>query len=653
MLKNDDLSSKNHGFDGMSNENIISAMTEQMISDGFFPDNLKVDGKWHRFRLFGGGKNNVDGAYVLSINGESATGCYYSYRKTDEKFHFHYGKKQTFIERFVSYPAADERHPYILKKQMPAAGFRQDTSGRLVVPMTDQTGECCGLQLISPDGQKTLVKGSIKAGSRLDIRGDETNVYICEGIATSFSVHQATGNKVIVAWDEGNLKNICQYVHEVYPNSKVIFAADNDTTSTPNIGVQSAKRAAAAIGATVIIPEMNGNKCDWNDIHCLLGLEEVERQLKAIPDEKPTQHFKFEDLTDWQLEAPLPIEYIYKNFLPRGIVGAVCARGGTGKSYLLEALTMTSILGLDCFRLFFPERPLRIIGLFVEDPAPITRTRLYDIGSTFTGNGITRSDLQTAMHDNLRLFCDNLGPLARYDGKGNPEATEAFKWLCDQVGTFDPDLIILDPKAQLYGLDENNNDHNTWWVNLLKNLNIYGASTIFSHHMPKGGDVFDIGALRGGGGLGDACRWAMGMQHLDPEKAKELGIDPTGYIHARMTKNSYSSRREDDFYFQHGDCGELYRVELKSKQTDEIAEMLIKELTAHYGGGGCGLTIRDIARDAPGKVIRENIKEKFFVNNSKIENLLQVLLLAKKIILVDEKRGNKVVQTVRIQSAQI
>ena len=633
----------------MSSENVISAMTEEMIGNGFFPDALRTDGKWHRFKLSGGGKHNVDAAYVLTINGESAQGCYYSYRKQDEKFYFHYGKKQTFIEKFLSYPSADEHHPYLLRKQIPATSFRQDPSGRLVVPMVDQTGQCCGLQLISADGAKTLMKGSIKVGSRLDLQGTETTIYICEGVATAFSVNQATGCKVIVAWDEGNLKNICQFVKEVHPNSKIVFSADNDCTSTPNIGVQSAKRAAASIGATVIIPENNGKKCDWNDIHCLLGLEEVKRQVEAGIDEKPKQHFKFEDLTDWQLEAPPPIEYIYKNFLPRGVVGAVCARGGTGKSYLLEALTMTSILGRECFRLFSPERPLRIIGLFVEDPAQITRTRLYDIGSTFTGNGITRNDLQDAMRDNLRLFCDNLGPLARYDGQGNPEATDAFRWLCDQVGTFDPDLIILDPKAQLYGLDENNNDHNTWWVNLLKNLNIYGASTIFSHHMPKGGDVFDIGALRGGGGLGDACRWAMGMQHLDPEKAKELGVDPSGYIHARMTKNSYAPRSEDDFYFQQGDCGELYRVDLKSKQTDEIAAMLLYEIQAHYKNDGCGLTIRDISRESLGKDIRDGIKEKFSsAGRDKLESIFQSLILAKKIKLIDEIRVKKTVQVIRI-----
>jgi len=91
---------------------------------------------------------------------------------------------------------------------------------------------------------------------------------------TGASIHQATGYPVAVADCASNLKPVGLAVRAMYPAARLIMATDNDKSGT---GRKYADEAAAAVGATVALPQAEGQ--DWNDVHKAEGLEAVKAQI--------------------------------------------------------------------------------------------------------------------------------------------------------------------------------------------------------------------------------------------------------------------------------------------------------------------------------------------------------------------------------------
>lgn len=157
-------------------------------------------------------------------------------------------------------PAPDS-HPYLRRKQIPPLGLRQDTQGRLVVPVRDAEGRIVSLQFIAaekPAGgpDKLFLKGGKTAGCYFPIAAKDGShdgpLLICEGFATAASLHTATGYAALVAFNAGNLEAVARMARERYPNRELLVCADNDvrTDDRPNTGVEAATKAAQAAGGT-------------------------------------------------------------------------------------------------------------------------------------------------------------------------------------------------------------------------------------------------------------------------------------------------------------------------------------------------------------------------------------------------------------------
>jgi putative DNA primase/helicase len=61
------------------------------------------------------------------------------------------------------------------------------------------------LQLIDGDGGKNFLKAGRVEGTFFSIKGDSSIIVICEGVATAFSIWEATGLSVVAAFNAGNL----------------------------------------------------------------------------------------------------------------------------------------------------------------------------------------------------------------------------------------------------------------------------------------------------------------------------------------------------------------------------------------------------------------------------------------------------------------
>ncbi|MCW5601817.1 toprim domain-containing protein, partial [Nitrosomonas sp.] len=86
-------------------------------------------------------------------------------------------------------------------------------------------------------------------------------ILISEGFATGASLHEATGEMTVIAFDANNLLPAAQKIRKKYRDIDIIVCGDNDLSG---VGQKAANEAAAAVGGLVHIPDVPGS--DWNDI---------------------------------------------------------------------------------------------------------------------------------------------------------------------------------------------------------------------------------------------------------------------------------------------------------------------------------------------------------------------------------------------------
>ncbi len=254
--------------------------------------------------------------------------------------------------------------------------------------------------------------------------------------------------------------------------------------------------------------------------------KEIRDHLKKIQSIGQSSHFR--PLTDGDTrvsgilvkEPPVGEPILLYNgqaILTRGVVGALTAAGGTGKSYLF--LQLANVLadgtGLGPLK---AAGPFKVLVIASEDPQDEINRRLWKIG---------RGDFPVGLHAVSTM--GHVGPLMQLE-EGNPVKAPGFLWLHDTIRFHEGlDILFLDPKSRFYGLDENSNDHATQWISCLETLaDEFNLTILFSHHTSKQrSDSMTQHMSRGASATVDGCRWVAGMTRLSEESAKRYGIsDP-------------------------------------------------------------------------------------------------------------------------------
>ncbi|CAL7960510.1 hypothetical protein GAMM_160094 [Gammaproteobacteria bacterium] len=190
-------------------------------------------------------------------------------------------------------------HPYLTKKQVKSHDIRVGTykgSDNLIIPLRDNDGITHTLQFIYPEGSKRFLGGGAKKGHYFQIGELSDIIYIAEGYATAATIHEVTGQFVVVAFDGGNLLPVAQNIRKKYPDKDIVICADNDAfrEDGKNVGIEKATEAAKSVGAKLVVPQFKDTTTkptDFNDLMCLEGIDEVKKQLanavmvKETPEE--------------------------------------------------------------------------------------------------------------------------------------------------------------------------------------------------------------------------------------------------------------------------------------------------------------------------------------------------------------------------------
>ncbi|HAU0965787.1 TPA: DUF1738 domain-containing protein [Legionella pneumophila] len=209
-----------------------------------------------------------------------------------------------------------EPTPYMQAKgiQVHSGAYTDEERKLTCIPATDCEGTLWTVQYIAVDGTKRFAKDSRKEGSFHVLGGLEKLsgmpvIVIAEGYATAATIKDATGLPAVVsAFDSGNLKPVAKALHDKYPNTPIIVAADDDKhlelTKGINPGKEKGKEAADSVNGLIILPtfapgEQLSNPRQFSDFNDLannskLGIEGIKRQLKSKIDSVVKQNSRLQ-----------------------------------------------------------------------------------------------------------------------------------------------------------------------------------------------------------------------------------------------------------------------------------------------------------------------------------------------------------------------
>jgi len=291
---------------------------------------------------------------------------------------------------------------------------------------------------------------------------------------------------------------------------------------------------------------------------------------------------------------PEPIEFILAGCLPAGIVGAIFATGGTGKTTLAIQLSVAIATGKQ-FGPFRATKRHRVLLLAGEDPDGILHKRVKDAVSAM---GVSNSE---SLITSLREYFDAVSlqgeerVIISLDDQANPARTETYSWLYQSISEMGGiDVLIIDPLSRFYGLNENDNAHATAWIACLEKLaKDFGITVLFLHHESKAqasGNAKSTG--RGASAFRDGIRWAISLSEMDEKTANTCGVEANRHIVAEFTKSNYTARWPGPVYFRRSDAGMLDQV----NPWGDLAREQAEELAAGLADAGIEVTRRELVK---------------------------------------------------------
>lgn len=333
-------------------------LRDAMIRAGLrAPDVIVMDGHLHRFASGGKGKpghGDKSGWYVVYGDGvpAGAFGCWRAGMEVTWKADV--GRQLTMQEHLAQTRRLEEAkarrdaerqkaqevaansveyiwsnglgaapdHPYLQRKGIGPNGARVTGDGRLMVPLFNEAGQIISLQYIDANSDKKFHPGgqSKDAYWWIGALEDGHTIYLAEGFATAASIHEATGQPVIVSYSAGNLAFAAGMIRKLFAHKTAVLVADNDANGT---GQKAAEEARALHGIRVVIPPMVGDANDFaqagHDLAALLAPPATDWLIPA----------------DTFSEAPAPIRWQIKRWIQAEALIMVHGPSGGGKTFLV------------------------------------------------------------------------------------------------------------------------------------------------------------------------------------------------------------------------------------------------------------------------------------------------------------------------------
>jgi hypothetical protein len=232
-------------------------------------------------------------------------------------------------------------------------------------------------------------------------------------------------------------------------------------------------------------------------------------------------------------QFPPEREWIIKDWLPKNTVTALYGDGGTGKTLLAQQLATCLVTGRPWLGMEI-EKPGKALCIFCEDDYNELWRRqvaVEDSLNIFTKNQVSNLWLWPSVgHDNL---------LVTFDMAGNPKATAFYDLLLKTVAYHDPDLLVLDTAADLFGGNENNRSQVNFFIkSILGSFCVETNTTILLLAHPS------VTGLNTGTGFGGSTAWNNAVRSRWYLSRADEGMDDQRVLTRK--KSNYSKAGDDE-----------------------------------------------------------------------------------------------------------
>lgn len=244
----------------------------------------------------------------------------------------------------------------------------------------------------------------------------------------------------------------------------------------------------------------------------------------------------------WDEAAIPPRPWIARGYLLRGAVAVAAGPPSAGKSSAMIAWAVSLVLGI-AWGDFQPSQTSACVLIYnVEDDQLEQQRR---ISATLRQFDATPTDLAGRL---IRMGPIDSGILLHIDPQtGELQPTPTCQALEAAIRRLKPDVLMLDPLAELHDGEENDNTlqrHVVAWFRALAAR--HNMAVIIAHHSRKGSSSSpgDIEILRGASSLGGAARIVLTILVMTDEEAEALGIHPearNSYFRIDGAKNNYAA----------------------------------------------------------------------------------------------------------------
>lgn len=272
---------------------------------------------------------------------------------------------QALWQEYYEVPPSEEYIRYAkLKSIEPIGGVKFGLNPQgypaIIIPIKNTFGELRSLQYISLDNNgesyKNFLAGGEKKGN-FHIIGDIANLqetmYVAEGYATAVSIHKASNEPVVIAFDAGNLEKVVENIKNKFPQATIIIAGDDD-----DIGRKKAIQAANRFGCKTIFPIFTKENAkegynDFNDLYQISGIYELKKQLLQNISESDLKDLaesyltdKEEPCEDFKLSSlPIPLrEYL-----------AILCKTTSAHPIMVTASVLTMVSAFIGTKIFIPD----------------------------------------------------------------------------------------------------------------------------------------------------------------------------------------------------------------------------------------------------------------------------------------------------------
>lgn len=417
-------------------------------------------------------------------------------------------------DEWDSYPEISN-HTYLARKGVGDTGltFRQNSFGNLVVPCySSENGTIIikSLQRILPDGNKFFLNASSTKGvfypvgcAPEELKDVKGQVYIAEGLATALSIYKATSAITVVAFNCGNLTNVCKTLLALgLHKSQLLIVADNDTNGA---GLEGAGKAKKETGVSfVLTPLVNGNSTDANDYAVALGHDKLQKFLETttpVKDEK-----LFINLADLEFTA---CRWLVKKWIARNTITMIHGQPGSGKTFIALDMLLSISSGIEWHG-------------YKTNQANV----LYLCGEGF--NGIcARVKAWLLAHDMDVKDAGNFA-LSKTSFSLIEKEADIIDKIKDEI-SFTPDIICVDTLNRFFDGEENSAKEMGAFITALQNLaRAFNAAIFIVHHegvAPEAqGRARGSSALRGAVDAEFSCVNNNSILKLTQKKQKDINL---------------------------------------------------------------------------------------------------------------------------------